>query len=172
MFRSRIRTLFSVFTVLVLAVAAWAQSNEKAAAAASGSAAAGPQTSTSSPRARHLNCWKKAGITPDKINEEWKIRDAGKVKISGVCSNPRLTVAQRVELIHGINEETDKEIARMIPAKQLSVYKSCETEREAEAKAKARGPQPKELGPCGGPIPSNSNDHGSHDHSMMSDRSN
>jgi hypothetical protein len=93
-------------------------------------------------------CWGEAGITPDKINEEWEIRDAGKVKISGVCSDPRLTAEQRRDKIHRINQETDEEIARLIPAKQLSVYKSCETQREAEAKAKARGPQPKELGPC------------------------
>jgi hypothetical protein len=168
MFRSRIPTLFSVLTVLCLAVGALAQSNEKAAAAPGGSAAAGPQTPTPSPRTRHLNCWKKAGITPDKINEQWKIQDAGKVKISGVCSDPKLTAAKRVEMIHSVNQETDNEIAKLIPATQLSVYKACETQREAEAKAKARGPQPKELGPCGGTIPANSKDHESHDHSMMS----
>jgi len=165
MFGSQIRTLLSVLTVLVLTVAAWAQSPQDAPAPSGGSTA---QTSTPSPRGQHGNCWKKAGITPDKINERWKIQDAGKVKISGVCSDPKLTAAQRVERIHSINEETDKEIAKLIPAQQLSVYKSCMTQREAEAKVKARGPQPKELGPCGGTMPSSSKDHGSHDHSMMS----
>lgn len=168
MFGSHIRTLLSVLTVLVLAVAALAQSTKDAPAATGGSTAAGQQTSTPSPRARHRTCWKEAGITPDKINERWKIQETGKVKISGVCSDPKLTAEQRRDKIHGINEETDKEIAKLIPAKQLSVYKSCETQREAEAKAKARGPQPKELGPCGGTIPPDSKDHESHDHSTMS----
>lgn len=170
MFRSRIRTLFSVFAVLILAVDGLAQSNEQAPAASSGSASSSLDTSAAAVRARHRNCWKKAGITPDEINEEWNIRQTGKAKISGVCSNPKLTAAQRVEMIHSINEETDNEIAGLIPAKKLSVYKSCETEREAADKAKARGPQPKELGPCGGTIPSNSKEHGSQDHSIMSDK--
>ena len=169
MFRSQIRTLLSVLTVLVLTVAALAQSPQDAPAPSGGSTA---QTPSPSPRAPHGNCWKKAGITPDKINEQWKIQDAGKVKISGVCSDPKLTPEQRLAKIHGINEETDKEISRLIPAQQLSVYKSCMTQREAKAKAKAKGPQPKELGPCGGSVPTSSKDHGSHDHSMMGDKTN
>ena len=173
MFRSQIRTLLSVLTVLVLAVAALAQAPQDVPAASGGSTARTSTPSAMSPLRQpppqtQRTCWGEAGITPDKINEQWKIQDAGKVKISGVCSDPKLTAAQRVEKIHSINEETDKEIARLIPTKQLSVYKSCEAQREAVAKAKARGPQPKELGPCGGAVPSNSKDHGSHDHSMMS----
>ena len=177
MFRSPIRSLLSVLTVLVLGAAALAQSNQNSPTASTGNAAGASQTSTPSAispvrRAPHSRrtCWGEAGITPDKVNEEWKIRDAGKVRISGVCSDPRLTAQKKAEKILSINQETDTEIARLIPEKQLAVYKACETQREAEAKAKARGPQPKELGPCGGTIPPNSQDHGTHDHSAMSDQ--
>jgi hypothetical protein len=178
MFRSQIRTLLSVLTVLVLTVAALAQSPQDAPAPSGGSTAQPPNPSATSPLRQppphtQRTCWGEAGITPDKINEQWKIQDAGKVKISGVCSDPKLTPEQRLAKIHGINEETDKEISRLIPAQQLSVYKSCMTQREAaKAKAKAKGPQPKELGPCGGSVPSSSKDHGSHDHSTMGDKTN
>lgn len=176
MFRSRIRTLLSVLTVLVLAVAAFAQSGDNATLTASGDAAQPQQPSVppaalEARRARHTTCWKEAGVAPDKINEQWKIRDAGKVRISGVCTDPKLSAAQRQEKIHTINDETDKEIARLIPAKQLSVYRTCEAKREAEAKPRRNQPKEKELGPCGGTIPASSKDAAhSHEHTMMSNQ--
>jgi hypothetical protein len=111
-------------------------------------------------------CWREAGIAPAKVNERWKLEDGAKVKINEVCSEASLTPEKKRQKIGEINEQTQQEIAKIIPAPQLAAFNACEAKREQE-KAKHPGPiAQKQLGPCGGVIPSEpeAGDH-SHDHS-------
>jgi hypothetical protein len=170
-----VRTWFSVLAVSLLTVTALAQSSENAPATQQAPSVSSTPSQTPPNtrirRTRHTACWREAGIPAEKINQQWKIEDAGKVKISGVCSDPKLTAEQRLGKIHEINEETEREIANVIPPKQLAAYRSCQGE-QAKTTKKARGPAEKELGPCGGIIPPDSKGHEAHDHSAMSHPSN
>jgi hypothetical protein len=111
-------------------------------------------------------CWKEAGIAPAKVNERWKLEDGAKVKINEVCSETSLTPEKKREKILQINEKTQQEIANIIPAQQLTAFNACEAKREQE-NAKHPGPiAQKQLGPCGGVIPSEPETGGhSHQHS-------
>ena len=110
------------------------------------------QTGPARPR-RQTPCWRLAGIPSALVNQRWHIEDNAKGKIGAVCTDPTLSAEKKRAKIQEINEQTEQEIAKIIPAKQLETFKACETERDQE-KAKlqaARGE--KELGPCGGVIP-------------------
>jgi hypothetical protein len=111
-------------------------------------------------------CWREAGIAPAKVNERWKLEDGAQVKINEVCSEASLTPEKKREKIHEINLQTQQEIANIIPAQQLTVFNACEAKREQE-NAKHPGPiAQKQLGPCGGVIPSEPAAGGhSHEHS-------
>ena len=104
-------------------------------------------------RPRPVNCWRQAGIAAGLINQQWKIRDEGKTRIAAVCSEASSSAQQKHDKIEQINMETEQEIAKLIPAKQMQAYKACQAE---EAKNHPKSPQEKELGPCGGVIPSGS----------------
>lgn len=110
-------------------------------------------------------CWREAGIAPAKVNERWKIEDDAKVRINEVCSQASLTPEKKRDRIHQINDETQQEIAKIIPAQQLSAFNACEAKREQE-NAKHPGPiVQKQLGPCGGVIPAEPESGGhSHEH--------
>lgn len=110
-------------------------------------------------------CWREAGIAPARVNERWKIEDDAKVRIGGVCSQASLTPEKKRDRIHQINDETQQEIAKIIPAEQLSAFNACEAKREQE-NAKHPGPiAQKQLGPCGGIIPAEPESGGhSHEH--------
>lgn len=98
-------------------------------------------------------CWKEAGISPAAMNQRWKIQDSAKGKISAVCTNPALSPDQRRNKIGEINAQTEQEIAKIIPVKQLEAFKACQAEQDREqAKRSGKTPQ-KVLGPCGGVIP-------------------
>lgn len=110
-------------------------------------------------------CWRQAGMTPDMVNQRWKIEDEQKGKIAEVCTEPSTSAQQKHDKIEQIHVETDQAIARLIPGKELQAFNQCQAELE---KSKPRPTGQKELGPCGGVIPldamSNSDDHSKHQH--------
>lgn len=69
-----------------------------------------------------------------------------------MCEDASLTAEKKREKIQEINDQTDQEIAKIIPAKQLEAVKQCEAEQDQE-RVKYQGAKQKELGPCGGIIP-------------------
>ncbi|HKN34107.1 MAG TPA: hypothetical protein VJX16_12790 [Terriglobales bacterium] len=102
---------------------------------------------------RQTLCWRQAGISPAAMNQRWKIQDNAKGRISEVCTEATLTPEKKRDRIRQINQETEQEIAKIIPAKQLDAFKACQAEQDRE-KAKHLGKAAaKELGPCGGIIP-------------------
>ena len=115
------------------------------------------QQQTVPPRPRRQTpCWRLAGIAPALVNQRWHIEDNAKGKIGAVCTDPTLAAEKKREKIQEINEQTEQEIAKIIPAKQLEAFKACQTERDQE-KAKLQAAKgEKELGPCGGTIPKQS----------------
>jgi hypothetical protein len=115
-------------------------------------------------RARHQPpCWREAGISPEMVNQRWHIEDDGKTKISAVCTDPSLSADQRLAKIHEIQQQTDAEIAKLIPEKQLIAFKACQADRDKKKASQATKTPEKELGPCGGVIPFNSSMSG-HEH--------
>jgi hypothetical protein len=123
-----------------------------------------PPAASSARPGRQTPCWRVAGISPQMVNQRWQIEDSAKTKIAGVCSDPALGPDQKLSKIHDIHKETDAEIAKLIPESQLTAFKQCQAQRDHEKAARpSRMPQ-KELGPCGGVIPSSSGM--SHDHQM------
>ena len=94
-----------------------------------------------------------AGIAPALVNQRWHIEDNAKGKISAVCTDPALTAEKKREKIQEINAETEQEIAKIIPAKQLEAFKACQAERDRENAKRPGAKGQKELGPCGGVIP-------------------
>src|SRR6184192_370987 len=102
---------------------------------------------------RQTPCWRLAGIAPQMVNQRWRIEDNAKGKISAVCTDPALTAEKKREKIQEINAETEQEIAKIIPAKQLEAVKECEAERDQERAKRQGAKTQKELGPCGGVIP-------------------
>lgn len=121
----------------------------------------GPRRATSQ---RQTPCWRLAGIAPAMVNQRWHIEDNAKGKIHTVCADPTLTAEKKREKIQEINEQTEQEIAKIIPAKQLEAFKACQAERDQE-KAKRQGATvQKQLGPCGGVIPAQSGTPHPHEH--------
>src|SRR6516225_1294177 len=68
---------------------------------------------------RQTPCWRLAGIAPDLVNQRWHIEDNAKGKINAVCTDAALTAEKKRERIQEINQQTEQEIAKIIPAKQL-----------------------------------------------------
>lgn len=104
---------------------------------------------------RQLSCWRVVHVAPAAVNQRWHIQANAKGKIAAVCNDASLTAEKKREKIQEINEQTDQEIAKIIPAKQLEAVKECEAEQDQE-RAKHQGAKTqneKELGPCGGVIP-------------------
>ncbi len=93
------------------------------------------------------------------VNRRWKIEDQSKVKIDAVCNDPATSAEQKRTKIEEIHTETDKEIAKLIPSKELQVFNSCQA-----ALDKKRPKPAKVVGPCGGAIPSTDATHGGMDH--------
>lgn len=102
---------------------------------------------------RQTPCWRLAGIAPEMVNQRWHIEDKAKGKISAVCTDPTLSPEKKREKIHEINEQTEQEIAKIIPAKQLEAFKACQAERDQETAKRQGAKAQKQLGPCGGVIP-------------------
>jgi len=102
-------------------------------------------------------CWKQAGLTPDMVNQHWKLEDHAKLQIAAACSEESTTAQQKHDKIEAIHAETDRAFAKIVPAKELAAFNSCEAEL-----AKKQPKPDKELGPCGGTLPA---DNGmNHDH--------
>jgi len=122
-----------------------------------GDASAQPQPVPASPRRatlqRQTPCWRLAGIAPELMNRRWHIEDHAKGKISAVCTDPAMTAEKRREKIQEIKAETEQELAKIIPAKQLEAFKACQAERDQENAKRPGAKGQKELGPCGGVIP-------------------
>ena len=114
-----------------------------------------PQPTTPPPASAHqrTRCWQQAGISPAAMNQRWKIQDNAKGRINQVCTDPTLSPEKKHDRIGQINQETDQEIAKIIPAKQLETFKACEAERDREQAKHPPKTGQKELGPCGGVIP-------------------
>ena len=96
-------------------------------------------------------CWKQAGMTADMVNQRWYIEDRQKVEIAQVCAEPTTSAQQKHDKIEQIHADTDRAIGELIPAKELAAFNKCEAERDQNS------PKPagqKDLGPCGGVIPS------------------
>jgi hypothetical protein len=127
-----------------------------------------PRAGTRRP-ARQSPCWRIAGISPSMVNQRWQIEADAKAKIGAVCSNDSLDPKQKADKLRQIDEQTTREIAKIIPAKQLGEFKTCQAERDREKAQRAGGTPHREIGPCGGAIPAKPSaaEH-SHDHQLSS----
>ena len=107
------------------------------------------------------------------VNQRWHIEANAKAKIAAVCSNDSLDAKQKADKLREIGEQMQREIAKIIPAKQLAQFEACQAERDREkAQLLARTPH-LETGPCGGVIPVKpSAPAHSHDHGQPSSPSN
>jgi hypothetical protein len=113
-------------------------------------------------RSRPVPCWRQAGLTPDMVNQRWKLEDQQKSKVAAVCTEPSTSAQQKHQKIEQIQVETDQAIARLIPVKERKTFDQCQAEVERSK------PQPagqKELGPCGGIIPEDDMASGAEEHS-------
>ena len=162
----RLRSLLFAVFLVVFSLSMFGQSGDAQQPAGAGPDQTGQQApGTGHFRARRVpTCWRQAGISPSVVNERWHIEDSAKAKISTVCTDSSLSAEQRLAKIHDIHQETDAEIAKLIPAKQLSVFKACEAERDKQNASRAGKPAEKELGPCGGVIPSSGMSGHEHEH--------
>jgi hypothetical protein len=152
---------FFVFTLSMFGQSGDAQQPAGAAPEQTGQPAPG----TGRFRARRQpTCWREAGISPGMVNQRWQIEDNAKAKISAICTDSSLSAEQRLAKIHEIHQETDAEIAKLIPEKQLSAFKACQAERDKQNASRAGKPAEKELGPCGGVIPSSGMSGHEHEH--------
>jgi hypothetical protein len=97
-----------------------------------------------------IPCWRQAGMTPDMVNRRWELEDQQKVKIAQVCTEPSTSAQQKHDKIDQIHAETDWAIGQLIPAKELTAFNKCQAERD---RRRPKGAEQKELGPCGGTIP-------------------
>ena len=141
---------------LMIAVPGFAQSTPPAAKK---KAPSGVSSVVYADRRRHgPPCWKQAGITPDMVNQRWKIEDDAKVEIAAVCRETTTGPQQKHNKIDQINAKTKQEVADLIPADKLAKFNQCEADLEKTHPASA---SEKKLGPCGGTIPTNVNPQGS-----------
>jgi hypothetical protein len=95
-------------------------------------------------------CWIQAGITPDMVNQRWKIEDNQRARIAAVCSETATSPQQKHDKIDQIHAGTKQEIAQLIPAEKLATFNKCQADLDKTHPALA---PKKELGPCGGVIP-------------------
>ena len=113
-------------------------------------------------RAHPAPCWRQAGLTPDMVNQRWKLQDQEKSRIAAVCSEPSTSAQQKHDKIEQIQVETDQAIARLIPTKDRKIFDQCQAEVE---RSKPHPAGEKELGPCGGIIPKEEMSNGAEEHS-------
>jgi hypothetical protein len=162
-----VRKLIGTCGLMLLCVGAGlAQTPASPAATSPKPTAEAEQPRTQPSAVRHQphgpGCWKQAGIAPQLVNDRWKIEDRGKTKIFAVCTDRTLSAAQRRDKIVQINSDTEKEVAQLIPSKQLAAYKACQAEKD---KARPKTASAQELGPCGGIItPPDSREGMEHNH--------
>jgi hypothetical protein len=149
-------------------LASAAETNSQAPAELAQPQPAPPRAGTGRP-ARQSPCWRTAGISPSMVNQRWQIEADAKAKIYAVCSNDSLDPKQKADKLRQIDEQTTREIAKIIPAKQLGEFKACQAERDREKAQRAGGTPHREIGPCGGVIPAKPSaaEH-SHDHQLSS----
>jgi hypothetical protein len=95
-------------------------------------------------------CWKQAGMTPDMVNQRWKIEDQQKVQIAQACAEGSTSSQQKHDKIEQIHAQTDHAISLLIPSKELAAFNKCQADLESK-RPKVAGQ--KELGPCGGVLP-------------------
>jgi hypothetical protein len=113
-------------------------------------------------RAHGTPCWRQAGLTPDMVNQRWKLEDEQKSKIAAVCTEPSTSAQQKHDKIEQIHVETDAAIARLIPVNERKTFDQCQTELEH---SKPHPSGQRELGPCGGIILQDEMSNGAEDHS-------
>jgi hypothetical protein len=123
-----------------------------------------PKTPTQAPVRRRIPevpCWRQAGITPDQVNQRWKIEDQAQAKIAATCNEESTSPQQKHDKIEEIHRVTDVAIAKLIPEQQRQALNSCQTALEQKhAKSAPR----KELGPCGGVLTKAGDSDMSHQH--------
>lgn len=107
-------------------------------------------------------CWRQAGLTPDMVNQRWKLEEEQKRNIAAACTEPSTSAQQKRGKIEQIQVETGQAIARLIPAKERKIFDQCEAELE---RSKPHPAGQKELGPCGGMIPEDDMSNGAEEHS-------
>lgn len=112
----------------------------------------GPPPGSHRAHPRPTPCWRVAGLSPEIVNQRWKIDDDAKTKISAVCTDNALSAQQKTDKIHQINAEKDQEFAKITPADKLATLNTCQAQRDRENAARP-GTAKKELGPCGGSLP-------------------
>jgi len=134
---------------LMIAVSGFAQSTPAAQPEA-----ATPAAPAANPQVRRRNhgplCWKQAGLTPDMVNQRWKIEDQQKTTIASVCSETTTSAQQKHDKIEQIHANTGQAMSKLIPADKLAKFNKCEADLEKSRPAPA---SQKQLGPCGGTIP-------------------
>ena len=100
-------------------------------------------------------CWKQAGMTPDMVNQRWKLEDQQKGRIAQVCTEPSTSAQQKHDKIEQIHADTDRALAQLIPVTELKAFNKCQAEMDQR---RPKAPGEKELGPCGGVIPASAAD--------------
>ena len=125
---------------------------------------AAPQDTQPSAPAQHLRsygqpCWKQAGMTPDMVNKKWQIEEQQKQNIAAVCGETSTGPQQKHDKIEQIHAKTAQDLAKVVPAEDLSKFNKCQAELQ---KSHPSSTPKKELGPCGGTI--QSTEHGMEHH--------
>lgn len=136
-----------------------AQSAEPASDTDAGADDAAPRAHR---RGHTAPCWRQAGLTPDMVNQRWKLDDQQKSKIAAVCTESSTSAQQKHEKIEQIQVETGEAIARLIPVKERKTFDQCQAEVE---RSKPHPAGEKEVGPCGGIIPKDEMSNGAEEHS-------
>lgn len=148
---------------LVVAASGVAQS---AAPADDQAASPEAQTDARAPRRRSYGqpCWRQAGMTPDMVNQRWKIEEEQKQNIAAVCSEPSTGPQQKHDKIQQIHAKTAQQIAKVVPAEELAKFNKCQADLE---KSRPSSTPKKELGPCGGTLPTPAGSEHHHDGAPM-----
>jgi hypothetical protein len=126
---------------------------------------AAPADAQPGARAQHRRsygtpCWKQAGMTPQMVNQKWQIEEQQKQNIAAVCSEQSTGPQQKHDKIEQIHAKTAQDIAKLIPAEELAKFNKCEAELEKSHPSASK----KEIGPCGGMIPTTGSQGMEHPH--------
>ncbi len=100
-------------------------------------------------------CWKQAGMTPDMVNQRWKIEDQQKLNIAAVCTDASTSPQQKHDKIEQIHANTAQAVAKVIPSDTLAKFNKCQADL---VKSRPASASKKELGPCGGTLPAPASD--------------
>ena len=154
------------FLFLMFSVSGFAQSTPSAQSEPAVQGDGASQEGPSAPvnirrRSNGPPCWKQSGMTPDMVNQRWKIEDQQKANIAAVCSETSTSPQQKHDKIEQIHANTKEAIARVIPSDTLAKFNRCQSDLEKSRPASA---SKKQLGPCGGTLPAaagSEHDHGS-----------